>query len=191
MKPPGARGTYDALRVLGLSDDARWRLTAYAELLERWSTRINLTGARTAEERVRLLIAPTLVASRALLPGHLLDVGSGNGSPGLVLAALHPMTAVTLLEPRVKRWAFLREAARAIGRPDIEVLRQRHEEYAGRVADTLTVRALSLSLSGAARLVRPGGRLLVLGLRPQDDPAFRELRDDAWNGVHVFERTTH
>lgn len=189
--PAGARGTHDALQRLALSDDARRRLTAYVELLGRWSTRINLTGARTADERVRLLITPAMTASRALLSGHLLDVGSGNGSPGLVLAALHSTVPVTLLEPRVKRWAFLREAARAIGRPEIEVLRQRHEEYAGRAADTLTVRALSLSLSAAARLVRPGGRLIVLGIRPHDDPAFQQLHDDAWCGVHVFERTAH
>ena len=48
-------------------------------------------------------------------PGSLIDVGSGNGSPGLVLALVRDDLEVTLLEPRARRWAFLREAARASG----------------------------------------------------------------------------
>ena len=63
--------------------------------------------------RVALLVAPVLPLADLLEPGELLDVGSGNGSPGLVLALLRPRLDVTLLEPRQRRWAFLREAARA------------------------------------------------------------------------------
>ena len=88
--------------------------------------RINLTGARTAEERVAILVAPSAGVGRPG-PGLLLDLGSGNGSPGLVLAALRPDLPVTLLEPRQRRWAFLREAARATGRADVDVRRCRHD----------------------------------------------------------------
>ena len=58
-----------------------------------------------------------MLPARALpAPGALVDVGSGNGSPGLVLALLRDDLSVTLLEPRQKRWAFLREASRRAGR---------------------------------------------------------------------------
>ncbi|HKC10910.1 MAG TPA: RsmG family class I SAM-dependent methyltransferase, partial [Vicinamibacteria bacterium] len=128
-------------------------LEAYLGLLAAWSTRVNLTGARGPAERVELLVAPVLPLLPLLVPGRLLDVGSGNGSPGLVLALLRPELEVTLLEPRARRWAFLREAARAAGRPDLEVLRLRHDAYSGPPAQTLTLRGLALPLRELGGLV--------------------------------------
>jgi 16S rRNA (guanine527-N7)-methyltransferase len=132
-------------------------------VLDRWSSRINLTGARTPAGRVDLLVRDVVPLAAGMLPGTLLDVGSGNGSPGLVLAALRPELEVALLEPRQRRWAFLREAARAMDRPDIQVLRERHDQYVGPAATNVVVRALALPLPGLARLVAPAGQLLVLG----------------------------
>src|SRR5262245_54229704 len=127
----GAHDYPALLDELPLPPHARTPLAAYLERLESWAPRVNLTGARTPAARVGLLVGPVLPLADELLPGSLLDVGSGNGSPGLVLAALRPDLATTLLEPRQRRWAFLREAARAMGRPDITVLRERHDQYAG------------------------------------------------------------
>ena len=126
------------------------------------------------------VLAPRLAA------GTLLDVGSGNGSPGLVLAALRPDLRVTLLEPRLRRWAFLREAARAMGLA-VEVRRQRHDEYDGPAAVTVTVRALRLPARDLAALVAPGGRLVVFGADPGPDPA---LVPEDWGrpGVHAYRR---
>ncbi|HEV7502627.1 MAG TPA: RsmG family class I SAM-dependent methyltransferase, partial [Vicinamibacteria bacterium] len=121
------------------------------------------------------------------LEGPLLDIGSGNGSPGLVLGLLRPDLVVTLLEPRQKRWAFLREAGRAAGRPEIEVLRARHDGYSGPPAQTVTFRALALSLRDVAGLVVPAGRVVVWGARPPDTAGFRaEARLGA--DTHVFRR---
>jgi len=93
----------------------------------------------------------------------LLDIGSGNGSPGLVLGLLRPDLRVTLLEPRVKRWAFLREAARAAGRADIEVLRERHHQYQGPQADNLTLRGLAVPLDELLPSLTSDGQILVFG----------------------------
>ena len=102
---------------------------------------------------------PFMVASMleplGLDGGRLLDVGSGNGSPGVVLAALRPDVAVTLLEPRQRRWAFLREAIRAIGRPEIDVRRERLEAYGGD-AENVTLRALVQPGAVIARHLAPG-----------------------------------
>lgn len=160
----GGDGTYPALlERLALPPQALRPLAAYLERLDAWAARVNLTGARTPGARVDLLVRDVVPLAAEMGPGALLDVGSGNGSPGLVLAALRPELAATLLEPRQRRWAFLREAARAMGRPDIEVLRRRHDQYAGPPAPNVVVRALSLPLSELAELVAPGGQLLVLG----------------------------
>jgi 16S rRNA (guanine527-N7)-methyltransferase len=147
---------------------------------------VNLTGARTPQERVATLVAPVLPAAPLPAAGPLLDVGSGNGSPGLVLALLRPDLAVTLLEPRQKRWAFLREAARAAG-ATVTVLRQRHDQYAGGPAATVTVRALALGVCDLAPLVAPGGRLLVFG--PAPAPAAGWVPEPAPGpGIHPLRR---
>jgi 16S rRNA (guanine527-N7)-methyltransferase len=114
---------------------------------------------------VRLLVGAVLPAAGLPAPGTLVDVGSGNGSPGLVLALLRDDLEVTLLEPRARRWAFLREAARAAGRP-VRVLRLRHDAYPGPPARTVTLRGLAVPLAELSALVAPGGTLLVFGGRP-------------------------
>ena len=151
---------------------------------------MNLTAARSPEERVRLLVAAVLPALPLARPGRLLDVGSGNGSPGLVLALAREDVRATLLEPRAKRWAFLREASRAAGAAArIDAVRARHDGYAGPPADTLTLRALALPLSSLAPLVAAGGRVLVFGAAPAPDPAFAgEPGLPDLPGLHVFRR---
>jgi 16S rRNA (guanine527-N7)-methyltransferase len=175
--------------VLGLGEGATSGLAAYLDTLAAWSARVNLTGARTASDRVRLLIAPVVPAAGLPEPGALIDVGSGNGSPGLVLAIVRADLDVTLLEPRARRWAFLREAARSAGRP-VRVLRARHDAYTGPPARTVTLRALSLPLAELAHLVVPGGRLLVFGGRPSPGGPFEATREaeDVGGGLAAFRR---
>ena len=177
----------DALAAdLGVAPAAAARLARYLDLLEAWSARVNLTGARTRAERIDLLLRPAAAVAGQVRPGRLLDIGSGNGSPGLVLAALRPEVAATLLEPRQKRWAFLREAARAMGLA-LEVRRERHDQYPGPPADTVTVRALALPSAALAELLAPEGRLLVLGTAPAPHPALEPESPPA-PGVHSYRR---
>ena len=177
-----------ALERLGLDELAVQRLTAYLATLALWSERVNLTGLKTAEDRVRVLVASVLPALSLARPGHLIDVGSGNGTPGLVFAATRDEIDVTLLEPRLKRWTFLREAARAMRRPGISVLRERHDSYAGLRGSTVTLRALHLPLKELAPLVDPGGRLLVFGSRPEAGDGFVEQPGVGGPTCHVFRR---
>jgi 16S rRNA (guanine527-N7)-methyltransferase len=183
----GASPHRAALEALNLADPARARLTAYLDTVAAWSRRINLTGARTPEERVGRLVEDVLPLVGVPAAGTLLDVGSGNGSPGLVLALLRDDLAVTLLEPRARRWAFLREAVRTSGALRVDVLRERHDTYSGRPSATVTVRALALPLRELAPLVAPGGQLVILGRRPAPEGPF-EAGVAAAGGVHVFRR---
>jgi 16S rRNA (guanine527-N7)-methyltransferase len=136
---------------------------------------------------VEVLVAPVLPALPLLGPGPLLDVGSGNGSPGLVLALLDPSRPVTLLEPRARRWAFLREAARSRRREDVRILRARHDAYPGAPAANLTLRALRLPLTELRPLVEDGGRVLVFGPPPAPAEGWRALPGLSAPAVYVRE----
>jgi 16S rRNA (guanine527-N7)-methyltransferase len=178
-----------AVEALGLGEPASTRLCRYLDTLARWSLRVNLTAARSPAERVRLLVKDVLGAVSLPEPGRLIDVGSGSGSPGLVFALLRDDLEVTLLEPRVRRWAFLREAAR--GARSVSVVRARHDGYDGPAAATVSLRAIALPLRELAPLVAPGGRILVLGGRPLVEPPFvllRELEAAVPGGARLFAR---
>jgi 16S rRNA (guanine527-N7)-methyltransferase len=181
---PGAHRPF--LEALGLSGASLAGLSRYLDLLAEWSSRVNLTAARTPADRVRTLVAPVLPAAARPAAGTLLDVGSGSGSPGLVLALLRPDLQVTLLEPRQKRWAFLREAARAAGAAGVSALRARHDSYAGPPVDTATLRALALPLRAVEALVKPGGRVLYFGGEPAAERGWVE--EAAVADVRVFRR---
>jgi 16S rRNA (guanine527-N7)-methyltransferase len=171
----GRGGTDEHSRPLlerGVPQQLTEPLAAYLTLVAAWNQRTNLTAARTATERVEILVSDVWKAAPLVRTGSLIDIGSGNGSPGLVLALARRELKVTLLEPRARRWAFLREATRRLERDDVTVLRARCEDFDGR-AGTVTLRAVGLDLSIAAQLLEPGGDLLVFGGQPDPGPGLR------------------
>jgi 16S rRNA (guanine527-N7)-methyltransferase len=109
-------------------------LLLYCQELQKWNRKINLIARETTAAEV---VEKHFLDSLALLPllnkygggpgAHLLDVGSGAGFPGLVLAAAMPELRVTLLEPRQKRTAFLRHIARTLGMTNVTVREERLE----------------------------------------------------------------
>lgn len=183
----GPAGHRALIATLGVDPAALARLVAYLDLLAAWNDRVNLTAARTPEARFELLVRPVVPLARRVAPGPLLDVGSGNGSPGLIIAALRPDVRATLLEPRTKRWAFLREAARTMD-VRVNVLRQRHDEYEGPPARTVAVRALRLPPGDLAALAESGGEVVVLGVALPPHPALAAEPDGALVGIHVYRR---
>ena len=92
------------------------QLVVYFQLLSHWNRKINLTSLSDPDEAVdRLLLEP--VAAAALLPPdvELVDLGSGGGSPALPLALALGVRRLVMVESRVKKAAFLREALRELG----------------------------------------------------------------------------
>lgn len=91
-------------------------LVAHYDAMRRYSEGASLVGPAAAEEVAARHYGEALAAS-SLLPrgGRLLDLGSGAGFPGLVLAAAAPGLEVHLVEPALKKAAFLRVAARRMG----------------------------------------------------------------------------
>jgi 16S rRNA (guanine527-N7)-methyltransferase len=104
----------------------------------------------------------------------LVDIGSGAGLPGIVLAMVRPELTVTLLEPMERRCRFLSGCVAELGLANASVLRGRAEDATLR-ADVATARAvapLDRLAELAVRVVRPGG--LVLAIKGQTADA--ELR---------------
>lgn len=141
------------------------RLVRYAELLERWSARHNLVRYSGREELIRRHFVDSLAAAPLLLGrGRLLDVGSGAGLPGVPLLAVRPLWTGVLLEPRQKRWAFLRTVVRELGLA-AEVVRTRYQELApDRPFDVITARAVGGHgglLDWARDRLAPSGQVLL------------------------------
>jgi 16S rRNA (guanine527-N7)-methyltransferase len=99
-------------------------------------------------------------------PASLIDLGSGAGLPGLVLAMLLPDVQVVLLEPMARRVAFLSECISELGLGNAVVHRGRAQEAAGQfAADVVTARAVAPldRLAGLALgLTRSGGLVLAI-----------------------------
>jgi 16S rRNA (guanine527-N7)-methyltransferase len=96
----------------------------------------------------------------------VVDVGSGAGLPGVVLAVVRPDLAVTLVEPLLRRSVFLGEVVAELRLSNVNVVRSRAEQLHGKVlADVVTARAVA-PLDRLARwtlpLLRTGGLLVAL-----------------------------
>ncbi len=155
----------------GALDQAR----RYAELLATDGVTRGLIGPRETERLWDRHLLNCAVVSE-LLPerGVLVDIGSGAGLPGIVLAMLRPSLRVILLEPLLRRSVFLEECVAELGLSNATVLRARAEEKAAaRIeADIATARAVAPldRLAGwAARLLRPGGELLAIKGQSADE----------------------
>ena len=106
-------------------------------------------------------VVAELIDSR---PATLVDIGSGAGLPGIVLAMLRPKLSVILLEPMERRCRFLIDCVAELGLDNASVLRARAQDAVLR-ADVATARALApldRLAELAVGLVRPGGMVLAI-----------------------------
>jgi 16S rRNA (guanine527-N7)-methyltransferase len=148
--------------------DSLAKAQRYVELLATDGVTRGLIGPReTARLWDRHLLNCALVAELVPDQGELVDIGSGAGLPGVVLAMLRPRLHVVLLEPLLRRSVFLEECVSALDLPNATVVRARAEEKAAsRIsADVATARAvapLDRLVGWAAGLLRPGGELLAI-----------------------------
>ncbi len=136
------------------------------------------TGALAREGEERGLIGPlelprlwtrhvlNSAVAAPLFHGHVADIGSGAGLPGLVLAIARPDVQFTLVEPMERRVAWLTEQKDALALSNVEILRARSEDVRRPGAfDAVTARAVSALrtlLPLTASLVRDGGELILL-----------------------------
>src|SRR5208282_446331 len=148
-------------------------ISTYIELLLRWNRKINLTAITDPHEIVARNFAESFLAAPWLgsEAGHLADIGSGAGFPGLALKLILPHWSVTLLESSSKKAAFLSEAVRTLHlmRVEVECSRCEESKISPESLDAVTARALgeyrSLADWARTRLKSKGKLLLWIGAR--------------------------
>jgi 16S rRNA (guanine527-N7)-methyltransferase len=146
------------------------QLVAYWRLLDKWNRRLNLTSLPlnppSPAAVARLILEPVLAS--AYFPADAqrwYDLGSGGGSPAIPIKILHPGIALTMVESRSRKTAFLREVVRQLDLPRVEVLQRQFEdlpEDRNRTADIVTVRGVRAdeALARSIRwLLKSGGSL--------------------------------
>ena len=118
-------------------------LLMYFGELKKWNRRMNLIARDTKDGQIlenHFLDSLTLYPLLSQQHGaRLLDVGTGAGFPGLVLAAVLPGVSFTLLEPRLKRVSFLRHIARTLQLENVEIIADRIETFAPEHADRFSL----------------------------------------------------
>jgi 16S rRNA (guanine527-N7)-methyltransferase len=156
---------------LFLPEELADRLLTYYELLARWNRKINLTSLDDVDEAIdRLLLEPVLAAR--YLPAasiRIMDVGSGGGSPAIPLKLAAPLSALTMVEVKARKSAFLREAIRTLELTDSTVETTRYEELLARpelheAFDLLSLRAVRVELRSLMTLqafLKPGGTMFM------------------------------
>jgi 16S rRNA (guanine527-N7)-methyltransferase len=143
------------------------RARKYADLLTGAGVERGIVGPAEAE-RIwdRHLLNCGAVARLIPASSSVVDVGSGAGLPGIVLALLLPGATITLLEPMARRVDFLTECVAELGLANATVLRGRAEDMAGHMSvDVATARAVAPldRLAGLMLgLLRTGGRALAI-----------------------------
>ena len=166
------RLTRRALRVgLFLNDELVEKLDTFCGLLFRWNQKINLTSIADPDEAVdRLLLEPLLAARYVPASAtRLMDIGSGGGSPAIPLKLALSHLHLTMVEAKVRKSAFLREASRQLGLTATVVETTRVEELLARpqlheTFDLVSMRAVRIEmrmLNTMQAFLRPGGHVLL------------------------------
>lgn len=151
-------------------------LSNYLDLLQRWNGTYNLTAVRDRAGMLTQHLADCLAIipplQRRAAPGRLLDVGSGGGLPGVVIATMLPDWDVTCVDAVAKKTAFVRQVAGSLGLPNLHAEHSRVESLQALPFDLITSRAFA-SLADFTALTRkhlaPGGAWLAMKGRVPDD----------------------
>ena len=159
------------LSAAGMPPEGTSLLVKYLTLLSKWTSVTNLVASSTSP---RDLVRYHLADSLALLPHigeaeRLVDVGSGGGLPGVVLAIARPSLSVTALEPVHKKQAFLATVRRELALDNFLPLAERDDHHLLRpdfhpydLAVSRAAFAVGDWLTRARDLIGPGGRILAM-----------------------------
>lgn len=175
-----------AAKTLGivLDDAAAIQLQAYLAMLQRWNRVYNLTAVRDPQDMLThhvldcLTVLPPLRRHAAGRPLRVLDVGSGGGLPGAVIAIMQPEWQVCTIDAVAKKASFVRQVAAEVPVRNLRALHGRVEAFdpaqapGGSGYDLIVSRAFA-SLADFVTLTRhllaPGGVWLAMKGRAPDD----------------------
>jgi 16S rRNA (guanine527-N7)-methyltransferase len=158
--------------LIDVSRETEERLAIYVALLAKWNPKINLVGPATLPDVWRRHILDSAqIHAQVAEARTLVDLGSGAGLPGLILAILGG-PQIHLIESDARKCAFLHEAARVTGAA-VTIHNKRIDAAPAIEADIVTARALAplaQLLDHAVRFLKPGGKCVFLkGARQADE----------------------
>jgi 16S rRNA (guanine527-N7)-methyltransferase len=183
LPPPDLRPALEAgLRALALPLEAAAtdRLLGYLALLARWNRVYNLTAVRDPAQMLTQHLLDSLAVIAPLQhrrpePGRLLDVGSGAGLPGVVIAIALPAWQVVCIDAVAKKARFVQQVATELGLPNLVAEHGRVESASAAPFDVITSRAFASLANFVAltetRLTEDGLWLAMKGRRPDDEIA--------------------
>lgn len=160
----------ELMRLCDVSRETMDRLEVYSKLLEKWNPTINLVSKTTLKNKWHrhFLDSAQLWQHLPSCAKTLVDIGSGAGFAGLVLAIIalekKPLLKFVLIESDSRKCAFMRNVSRETG-IDINILTNRIENVEGLQADIVTARALatlSQLLTYSKDILKDGGTCLFL-----------------------------
>lgn len=151
--------------MTGVSRETLERLKTYEALVRKWTPRVNLISASTIDDLWHRHIEDSLQLLDCISeePKTWVDLGSGGGFPGVVIAIAAPEISMTLIESDARKCAFLQTALRETG-TQATVLNKRIEQAPPSSADIVSARALAALpklIELANPHLRPGGILLA------------------------------
>lgn len=112
-----------------LTETQGQQLLAYLELLHKWNKAYNLTAVRDPDEMVSRHLLDSLSILRFIEGHNWLDVGSGGGMPGIILAIMRPETSFMLLDSNGKKTRFLTQVKLELGLTNLKVTQGRVEAF--------------------------------------------------------------
>lgn len=161
---------------ISLSDETVERLVQYLGLLQKWNKAYNLTAIRDADKMVSLHLLDSLATLPFITGKKVIDVGTGPGLPGMILAICLPDHDFTLLDSNGKKTRFLTQVKMEMGLDNVTVANERVEKHVHQgIYDHVTSRAFA-SLEDMINWCLPlpsanGNFLAMKGVYPDDELA--------------------
>jgi 16S rRNA (guanine527-N7)-methyltransferase len=172
---------------LALTQSQTQLLSAYTDLIAKWNKVYNLTAVRDPADMLTHHLLDSLAVVAPLLkhtqskPVRILDVGSGAGLPGTVLAIMCPEMDVTCVDTVAKKAAFIQNTALTLKLPNLRGVHARVEEMQAKPFDVVTSRAFASLLDFVsltrfhvkqAKAAEPAGIWMAMkGKHPADELA--------------------
>ena len=126
-----------------LPDNFFYNIQKYKEHLFKWNKIHNLTGAKDDETLNSFIYDAVFPVSFLKHYKNLLDIGTGAGFPGMILAIALPDTQVTLVEPLVKRASFLQFIKADLGLENVQVVKKKVQDMEPEHFELITSRAVT------------------------------------------------
>jgi len=150
------------------------QLLRFIDLIEKWNKAYNLTAVREPLAMVSLHLLDSLAILPHLLGGHIADIGTGAGLPGIPLAICNPDRHFTLVDSNSKKTRFVQQVVLELQLKNVEVVHARVEAFEPRHLFSTVISRAFASMSDivqlTAHLLADEGRLLAMkGQIPQQE----------------------